>query len=211
MDLSTITNIIINVVANLVSAIILFIFGLLYMVKPKVKISNRIVRGIMEFDNKSHIAYQFKIVNKSRFLKARNFSVKLFAVKKIFLEYENVYTENYTLIEEIKHKGLNELSRYASKRKLRKIMEKSIGNSDFSCWYRIITTINLLEEYKDYDTFRLCVEYETSLNQKFTVNQYFDNNVKKITIGNFSTDGNLETVNPLSEEENNKYKIISNS
>jgi hypothetical protein len=206
MNFQMFYTVIATVIANIISAFLLFLIGFLYTIKSKVKISKKIVKGITEFDNRLHIAYKFKIVNTSRFLKARNFSVKLFAVKKIFNEYEGISTE-HSIPVEVKYEGLKELSQYISKRKIRKLMKKRTGN-EFSCWYRIITIQNIFNDYKDYDFFRLHVEYKNSLNQEFIVNQYFANNIKKIFIGNFSTDGNIENINPLSEEENNKFKNI---
>jgi len=45
------------------------------------------------------------------------------------------------------------------------------------------------------------------LGQEFIIDQYFKNDTSKFFVGNFTNNGNLESVNPFSEKENIKYRI----
>ena len=193
-----------SIIASIVFTIIIFTIGYFSAMIPKVKISKKIIRGMMDFDGGYKLSYIFKIVNTSHFLKARDFTVKLFAVKHIERD-ENTYTENYTEIEGLKYKGLDELAKYNFKCMIKRKMKTRMGNNDFSCWYTIITTEDIFEKYKDYQRFRLSVRYKTSMNQEFIVNQYF---VKpdKIDIGYFSLDGDLNTVMKFSKEDQEKFE-----
>jgi hypothetical protein len=204
IDFSIFITIFSTIIANITSAFILFLIGYLYTLKPKVKISKKIVKGITEFDNIPKIAYKFKIINTSRIFKARHFSVKLLAVKRIINEYEGNFTEHYFPIK-VKYGALDEILPYISKRKLRKLRKK--GNH-YSFWYRIITLENISEKYKEYKHFRLCVQYKNILGREYIINQYFENSIESISIGNFTNDSNLERINPLSEKEKLLYSEL---
>jgi len=197
--------------ANITSAFILFYIGYRYVTIPKVKISTKITKGITLSDNVPKFAYKFKIVNTSRLFKARDFTIKLFAVKKILHEREGVYTPHLSKPIKIRYTGLQELSQFISKRKFRKCMnpnkgKKKIKDKSYSFVYRIITFVPIDEKYKDYDGFKLCVEYKDTLGHVFSTSQYIE---KDIIVGNFTCDGDLNKINDLSESEKTQYETLS--
>jgi len=199
---------VIALVANIISSLVIFLFGLLYLAKPRVKISPKMIKGINMSNNSPIIVYKFKIVNTSHVLKARDFKVVLYAIKRIRNQHEGKYTEHSKLISEISCDGLYELSTFVSDKKVCKLMNESIGNDDFSCWHRIIAPVDITTKYKDYDLFKLVIRYETVLNQVLYVRQYFKNSLSNIFVGHFSIDGNLKNTYPLSAEEDVHYRQI---
>jgi hypothetical protein len=194
-----------SILANVISAFIIFIIGDFFILKPKVRISKKITKGLTDAGDHKEIAFKFKIVNTSHFQKARHFDIELFAVKKV-PNGDGTYTEDCLPIT-IKYGGLKELSTYISKRKIKKLSKKILGKH-FSCWYRIITLENIVEKYKGYDLFRITVHYINSRNREFLIEQYFENGEDKIVTGEFSNDGDLDTIYPLLEENAKKQSEI---
>jgi hypothetical protein len=186
-----------SILEKVLSAFVISAIGYFFVTKPTVRISKKFAKGLTDAVDHKEIAFKFKIVNTSHFFKARHFVIELFAVKKV-PNGDGTYTEDCRPIV-INYGGLKELSTYVSKKKIAKLTEKTLGKS-FSCWYRIITTENILEDYKDYDLFRITVQYSNSMNREFLIEQYFKNKKDKIVTGEFSNDGDVDSIYPLSEE-----------
>ena len=196
------------ILANIISAFIVVLISYCYVTTPKVKISAKITKGITKSDGESKIAYKFKIINTSRLFIARDFSVKLFAVKKILQEREGVYTPHHSPPIEVRYGGLQELSPFLSKKKFYRIMSSNNIDPDanYSFVYRIITLINVEEKYKDYDGFKLYITYKDTLGHVFLISKYIK---KDIIVGDFTCDGDLDKINEMSEEDNAELERLS--
>jgi hypothetical protein len=195
---AAIESMIISVMTNLLSALIIFFISYLTFLRAKVKISNKIFQH-----NKDEIDYIIKLVNKSMFLKARNFDIKLYAVKKSEVNGSFLFDINANPIP-IGCSTLSELSTLKP-RLLFKILEKIEIGKSYACWFGIQIKTDIFNDYKDYDLFLLELNYKDQLGNEFTVKKCYKNDKNKtVRIGDFSFDGRLDYVYPLSKNGEKK-------
>ena len=181
---------IIGIITGLISSFIAFLTTLFVFSRSCLKISPKIVRGV----NKSHyktdgeVAWKFKIINKSPFVRLSDIDTKLIGIKYIQND-DKTFTEHRTSIECIA--GVRILDRYVPNWILR-IRRKRNPKYTADYVYRPITYKNLDEE--DYDAFELSVIYTDSISGwTHFASRKFN---RMISEGEFSNDGKIDCIIP---------------
>jgi len=187
-------SIAVNVVSTLCSAFIIFLAGIVILIKPRVKISGKIA---CTTDYKTNLpAYIFKIINRSYFITAYDFDIHLYAIEKIKNEHDNTYTTHYNNKEgefELKYGTLKNLDTYKSNFMLffiRLFNKKYTIPFDY-----FITALDDIKKHlPKYNALRLTVSYTDSFGKKQFITQDFDLTKQVIFEGEFANNGSLNKI-----------------
>jgi hypothetical protein len=198
------------IITSLITSFIIWISTMILLSGQKVKIHEKIVYDINTSKEGEKWVYKFKIVNSSMLAKMFDFDIRLIGVKFIQNKFEKSHTEHLDLIAEynsdhskgLKYDRLLELGKYKTwpevliRRKTGKLMKKEFR---INFGYRIITSVNLDEPFKEYDIIRLTVKYKDSLFSRTHIvrRDFWCNNADKlIFVGMFTDDGSIRNVSP---------------
>ena len=180
----------IGIVTGLISSFVAFLITLVIFSRSCLKISSLISRGVNKstYQDDGEVAWKFKIINKSPFVRLSDIDTKLVGIKYVRND-DGTYTEHRKVIPCLA--GVRILDRYIPNWFVRLKRKFNVKYTVNYC-YRPLTYTNLDEA--NYDDIELSILYTDSISGwKHFTSKKFHNVIQE---GEFSNDGYLNHIVP---------------
>lgn len=198
-----------DLIVGLISTFICFVIAFTICSIHQIKISKKICLGVnIKKGEEKRLAWKFKIVNKSIITKFVNFDTKLVGINYIRTS-DNTVTQHRDNIEVIA--GIRELTRFIPRPILYLIRLKN-PEYNISFAYRPVTFNNLSKMINEYEELELSISCNDTLTGRTHLfKQRYPLSKRSIVIGNFTNDGRLNKILPLTEIESEFVKEHENA
>ncbi len=184
---------------SIVSTFFCFIIAFFFCSIHRIKLSKKIALSVnVKKDGEQRLAWKFKIVNTSIFTGFANFDIKLAGINYV-RNSDNTLTQHRAAIEVVA--GVRRLTRYIP---LPILFIKRLINPDYTITfaYRPVTFENLNLKKNEYEALELSVSCVDTLTGRSHVYLHeYPLSKRSILEGNFTNDGRLKKILPLTDEE----------
>ena len=184
---------------GIVSTFFCFIIAFFFCSIHRIKLSKKITLSVnVKKDGEQRLAWKFKIVNTSIFTGFANFDIKLVGINYV-RNSDNTLTQHRDAIDVVA--GVRRLTRYIP---LPILFIKRLINPDYTITfaYRPVTFENLNLKKNEYEALELSVSCVDTLTGRPHVYLHeYPLSKRTILEGNFTNDGRLRKILPLTDEE----------
>lgn len=183
----------------IISTFFCFLIAFFFCSIHRIRLSKKIALSVnVKKDGEWRLAWKFKIVNTSIFTGFANFDIKLVGINYV-RNSDNTLTQHRDAIEVFA--GVRRLTRYIPRPIL---FVKRLMNPDYtiSFAYRPVTFENLEIKKNEYESLELSVScVDTLTGRPHVYLQEYPLSKRSILEGNFTNDGRLRKILPLTDEE----------